>query len=54
MGENIESYKMVLELQIKRWSGFARALRRAEREAFDELVDVARTTLLRAAMQPTP
>ena len=29
---------MALELEIKRWNGFAAALRKADREAFEELI----------------
>ena len=34
---------MALESEINRWSGFARALRRPDREAFDELMDMCRS-----------
>jgi hypothetical protein len=30
---------MALESEINRWNGFARALRKDDREAFDELMD---------------
>jgi hypothetical protein len=42
MGKIIESFRMALEGEICRWSGFARALRRPEREAFEELMDMCR------------
>ena len=34
---------MALEGEINRWSGFARALRKPDREAFDGLMDMCRT-----------
>jgi metal-responsive CopG/Arc/MetJ family transcriptional regulator len=34
---------MVFEEEISRWSGFARALRKSDREAFDELMDMYRS-----------
>ena len=43
MGKTVESYRMALESEINRWSGFARALRRPDREAFDELMDMCRS-----------
>jgi hypothetical protein len=43
MGKTVESFRMVLEGEINRWSGFAKALRKPDREAFDELMDMCRT-----------
>ncbi len=42
MGKTVPAYRMALEEEISRWSGFARALRRSDREAFDELMDMCR------------
>ena len=42
MGKTVESFRMALEGEISRWSGFARALRKPDREAFDELMDMCR------------
>jgi hypothetical protein len=42
MGKTVPAYRMVLEEEISRWSGFARALRKSDREAFDELMDMCR------------
>jgi hypothetical protein len=42
MGKTVESYRMALESEIGRWSGFAKVLRRSDREAFDELMDGCR------------
>jgi hypothetical protein len=43
MGKTVESYRMALESEIIRWNGFARALRKSDREAFDELMDMCRS-----------
>jgi hypothetical protein len=42
MGKTVPAYRMALEEEINRWSGFARALRKYDREAFDELMDMCR------------
>jgi hypothetical protein len=42
MGKTVESYRMALEEQISRWTGFARALRSEERTAFDIMMDACR------------
>ena len=43
MGKTVESFRIALESEISRWSGFAYALRKPDREAFDELMDMCRT-----------
>jgi hypothetical protein len=43
MGKTVESFRIALEAEINRWSGFARALRTEDREAFDELMDMCRS-----------
>jgi hypothetical protein len=42
MGKTIESYRMALEDEIRRWNGFAKALRSEDRTAFEELMDACR------------
>mgnify|MGYP006268710173 CR=1 FL=1 len=42
MGKTVESYRMALEDEIRRWDGFAKALRSEDREAFEELMDACR------------
>jgi hypothetical protein len=42
MGKTVESSRIALEGEINRWSGFARALRKPDKEAFDELMDMCR------------
>jgi len=40
MGRSVESYRIAMEEEIHRWDGFARALRKDDKEAFDELMDM--------------
>lgn len=42
MGRTVESYRVALDREVQRWSGFARALRKEDREAFEQLMDVCR------------
>jgi len=42
MGKTVESYRMALEDEISRWSGFEKALRLEDKEAFDALMDACR------------
>ena len=39
MGKTVESFRMALEGEISRWGGFAKVLRRSDREAFEEELD---------------
>jgi hypothetical protein len=43
MGKTVESYRMALEDEIRRWNGFAKALRSEDREAFETLMDACRS-----------
>jgi len=42
MGKTVESYRMALEDEIHRWSGFGKALRIEDKAAFDALMDACR------------
>ena len=42
MGKTVESYRMAIEDEIRRWNGFAKALRIEDREAFEALMDACR------------
>jgi len=42
MGKTVESYRMALEDEIRRWNGFAKTLRTEDREAFETLMDACR------------
>ena len=44
MGRTVESYRMALEDEIRRWNGFAKALRAEDREAFEALMDACRSS----------
>jgi hypothetical protein len=43
MGRTVESYRMALEDEVRRWNGFAKALRIDDKEAFDALMDTCRS-----------
>ena len=43
MGKTVPTYRMALESEINRWSGFAKALRKNDKEAFDDLMDICRS-----------
>lgn len=43
MGKTVGSYRIALEQEITRWNDFARALRKEDREAFEELMDMCRS-----------
>jgi hypothetical protein len=43
VGKTVESYRMALEEEISRWNGFARALHKDDKEAFEELMDMCRS-----------
>jgi len=42
VGKTVESYRMALDREVQRWSGFARALRKEDRDAFEQLIDICR------------
>jgi hypothetical protein len=42
VGKTVESYRMALEGEISRLNGFVRALRKDDREAFEEMMDMSR------------
>ena len=43
MGRTVESYRIALEDEIRRWKGFAKALRSDDKAAFDALIDACRS-----------
>ncbi len=43
MGKTIESYRMAIEDEIRRWNGFSKALRTDDKEAFEVLMDACRS-----------
>ena len=54
VGKTVESYRMALESEISRWNGFDRALRREDREAFGELMDMCRNNAMAAGNACNP
>ncbi len=54
MGKTVPAYRMALEEEISLWSGFARALRKSDREAFDELMDICRNYASESSMATNP
>jgi hypothetical protein len=42
LGKTVASYRMALDREVQRWSGFARALRKEDRTAFEQLMDICR------------
>ena len=42
MGKTVASYRMALDRELQRWSGFARALRKEDRAAFDQMMNACR------------
>jgi len=38
----VASYRIALDREVQRWSGFARALRKEDRAAFEQLIDICR------------
>ena len=42
MGKTVETYRMALDDEIRRWKAFANALRKEDREAFEALMDACR------------
>ncbi len=53
MGKTVESYRMALEGEISRWNGFTITLRKDDREAFEEMIDMCRGYASEAATRPT-
>ncbi len=43
MGKTVESYRMAIEDEIRRWNGFERALRAEDKVAFEALMDACRS-----------
>ena len=54
LGKTVESYRMAVEDEIRRWNGFAKALRKEDREAFDALMDACRSYALRRRNKHIP
>jgi hypothetical protein len=49
MGKTVPSYRMALEFEINKWKGFRKALLDdEEKQAFDEIMDIARINAMAA------
>jgi hypothetical protein len=42
LGKTVESYRLRLDKEVQRWFGFARALRKDDRETFEQIMDICR------------
>jgi len=42
VGKTVPSYRMALDKELQRWSGFARALRKEDRTVFEQMMDACR------------
>jgi len=56
VGKTVESYRMSIEDEIRRWDGFAKTLCKEDREAFNILIDACRNYASAGsnATQPLP
>lgn len=54
MGKTVPSYRVALEHEIQRWSGFANALRPDIRTVFEELMDICRNYASAASCATRP
>jgi hypothetical protein len=42
LGKTVPSYRVALEQEVQLWGGFAKALRKDDREVFEQLMDICR------------
>jgi hypothetical protein len=42
VGKTVESYRVALDRELQRWSGFGKALRSEDKTAFDQMMDMCR------------
>lgn len=54
MGKTVSSYRQALEGEIDKWKGFRRALRKRDREAFDEMMNACRKYASAGGMATRP
>jgi hypothetical protein len=48
MGKTVSSYPMALEFEMNRWKNFRKTLLDEEKQAFDEIMDMARINAMAA------
>jgi len=54
LGRTVPSFRMVLEREIEKWQGFARALRGDDKRAFEELMNECRCHASEAGAAVSP
>jgi len=54
LGKTVPSYRMILEREIQKWEAFLRALRKEDREAFEELMNACRSYASAAGASARP
>jgi hypothetical protein len=54
LGKTVPSYRVALDHEIQRWNGFARALRKEEREVFEQLIDICKNYASAASCATRP
>lgn len=42
MGKTVESYRLALDIEVQTWSGFTKALRSDDKDAFEQMIDACR------------
>jgi hypothetical protein len=48
MGKTVSSYRMALEFEMNRWKNLRKTLLDEEKQAFDEIMDMARINAMAA------
>jgi hypothetical protein len=54
LGKTVPSYRVALEHEIQRWSGFVRALTQEDRAVFEQLMDICRNYASAASCATRP
>lgn len=54
MGRTVTSYRQALEIEIAKWEGFKKALREADAEAFDRMMNACRMHASAGSMATRP
>lgn len=54
VGRTVESHRIAMEEEIHTWDGFARALRKDDKEAFNELMDMCRSFAMASSNATNP
>jgi len=50
----VPSYRQALECEVERWKGFRKALRKSDREAFDDMMNACRKYASAGGMATRP